>query len=70
MYFLLCGERPFEGDDNNVIMEEIIKGEFDFPSPAWDLISDEARNLIYKLLQKNYKKRITAKKALKHPFIK
>lgn len=30
MYILLCGEPPFNGDNDDVIMTKIMKGKFDF----------------------------------------
>jgi len=40
LYILLCGFPPFYDDDNFVLFEKIKRGEYDFPSPSWDNISD------------------------------
>lgn len=40
-----------------------------FPSPEWDTVTPEAKNLINQMLTINPAKRITAEQALKHPWI-
>lgn len=42
---------------------------FQFPSPEWDTVTPEAKDLINKMLTINPSKRITAAEALKHPWI-
>jgi serine/threonine-protein kinase Chk2 len=45
-------------------------GRFDFPSPYWDSISDEALDLIDSMMQVDPKMRITVQDALKHSWTK
>lgn len=40
-----------------------------FPSPEWDTVTPEAKDLINKMLTINPAKRVTATDALKHPWI-
>lgn len=40
-----------------------------FPSPEWDTVTPEAKNLINQMLTINPAKRITAHEALKHPWV-
>ncbi|XP_011864433.1 PREDICTED: calcium/calmodulin-dependent protein kinase type II alpha chain [Vollenhovia emeryi] len=40
-----------------------------YPSPEWDTVTPEAKNLINQMLTVNPGKRITASEALKHPWI-
>lgn len=40
-----------------------------YPSPEWDTVTPEAKNLINQMLTVNPYKRITAAEALKHPWI-
>lgn len=42
---------------------------FQYPSPEWDTVTPEAKNLINQMLTVNPFKRITAAEALKHPWI-
>lgn len=44
-------------------------GAYDYPSPEWDTVTPEAKNLINSMLTVNPAKRITAAEALKHPWI-
>ena len=69
LYVLLCGYPPFYGDDDREIIEMVRKGEFDFPEEEWDDVSEEAKDLISKLVCKP-EMRLTAREALKHPWIK
>jgi len=67
---MLCGFPPFYEENNDKLFERIRKGDFDFPSPHWDAISNEAKDLVTKLLTTDPKKRITADQILAHPWIK
>ena len=69
MYILLCGFPPFYGDDEEDVYDQICEGEYSYPSPYWDGISDAAKDLIDKCLVLNPKNRITAHHALRHPWI-
>ena len=40
-----------------------------YPSPEWDTVTAEAKNLINSMLTVNPAKRITSAEALKHPWI-
>lgn len=42
---------------------------FQYPSPEWDTVTIEAKNLINSMLTVNPAKRITAAQALRHPWI-
>ena len=64
LYILLCGYPPFNGDDDNEILDCVKKGEFTFYDEDWEMISEGAKNLIRKMLTLNPKKRISAKEAL------
>lgn len=44
-------------------------GPQQYPSPEWDTVTPEAKNLINSMLTVNPGKRITAADALKHPWI-
>jgi calcium-dependent protein kinase len=52
-YVLLCGYPPFEGFSDKEIFDKIRIGRFDFPSPEWDHISQDAKDFIKSLLKKN-----------------
>lgn len=66
---MLSGYPPFDGDSEKEIYDAIEDGEYDFEDPVWDDVSDEAKMFVSKLLCSE-EHRMTAKKALKHPWIK
>ena len=68
-YILLCGYPPFYGDTDNQIFDSVRTGRFDFPSPDWDGISDNAKDFICSLLKRDPSKRLSASEALVHPWI-
>lgn len=68
-YILLCGYPPFYGDTDNQIFDSVRTGRFDFPSPDWDDISDNAKDFICSLLRRDPSKRLSASDALKHSWI-
>jgi len=70
VYILLCGFPPFYDDNNAALFEQIKAGDFEFPSPYWDEVSDSAKDLVKKLLNTDPKKRYTCKDVLNHPWIK
>ena len=69
-YILLCGYPPFNGDNDEEIYEAVLQGEFEFPMEEWDSVSDDAKNLIKKMLTKNPKKRISALDSLQDIWFK
>jgi len=70
MYILLSGRVPFNGSSEKKIFKAIMEGSFTFPSPLWDKISKEAKDLITKMLTHNPDKRISAAEAYNHPWFK
>ncbi|KJE97821.1 calcium/calmodulin-dependent protein kinase II gamma M subunit [Capsaspora owczarzaki ATCC 30864] len=69
LYILLAGYPPFWDDDTKVLYEQIKLGEYEYPSPDWDDVSSEARDLIDRLLVQDPAKRLTVDQALAHPWI-
>ena len=60
VYVMLCGFPPFFDDSDNM------KVKYSFPSPAWDDISEQAKELIAQLLQKDPKLRPSAEEVQEH----
>ncbi|XP_076296487.1 calcium/calmodulin-dependent protein kinase II isoform X1 [Lasioglossum baleicum] len=69
LYILLVGYPPFWDEDQHRLYAQIRAGSYDYPSPEWDTVTPEAKNLINQMLTVNPSKRITASEALKHPWI-
>ena len=66
MYILLTGRPPFNGINEEEIMNRIKEGTYDLSKYPWGVISEDAKDLIRGLLQINPKSRFTAKEALNH----
>jgi calcium-dependent protein kinase len=68
MYILLCGEPPFQGNNEEEIFQKIKKCQYNFKPKEFNEVSNNCKDLIKKLLEPKKKKRIKASEALKHPF--
>lgn len=72
MYEMLSGEQAFpvrEHDTEAKFYGRIQRGEYDFARPVWNNVSDEAKDLIRKMLVVDPSKRWSASECLKHPWI-
>lgn len=69
LYIMLCGSPPFNGSDDQIIAK-VKKGTWSFRGQAWSTISDEAKDLVTKLMEKNVESRLSAVDALAHPWLK
>jgi len=69
LYILLCGFPPFYEDELPALFRQIMSGRYDFPSPWWDNISQDAKALVNGLLVVDPKKRMTAEHVLKNKWI-
>ncbi|RNA37465.1 calcium calmodulin-dependent kinase type II alpha chain isoform X8 [Brachionus plicatilis] len=69
LYILLVGYPPFWDEDQHRLYSQIKAGAYDYPSPEWDTVTAEAKNLINSMLTVNPAKRISASEALRHPWI-
>ncbi|KAI1903420.1 hypothetical protein AGOR_G00026990 [Albula goreensis] len=70
-YILLCGFPPFRGssEDQEVLFDQILLGQLDFPLPYWDNVSDTAKELITSMLQVEVDQRYNALQVLEHPWV-
>ncbi|CAA3028828.1 Hypothetical predicted protein [Olea europaea subsp. europaea] len=70
LYILLSGVPPFWAETEKGIFDAILKEEIDFESQPWPSISNNAKDLVRRMLMKDPKKRITSVQVLEHPWIK
>ena len=70
MFILLTGEPPFNGNTDEEILQNVKNGYVDFSTSIFEEISEEAKDLLSKLLEKVPSKRYSAIEALEHPWIK
>ncbi|XP_031552171.1 calcium/calmodulin-dependent protein kinase type II delta chain-like isoform X2 [Actinia tenebrosa] len=69
LYILLVGYPPFWDEDQHKLYAQIKGGAYDYPSPEWDTVTDEAKDLINSMLTVDQTRRIHAHEALRHPWI-
>jgi len=69
LFILLGGYPPFHDDNQRNLFKKIMKGEFQFHPDFWEPVSEEAKDLISKLLTVDVKKRLTVDDALTHPWL-
>ena len=69
LFIMLSGKPPFGGKSNKEIIDNVLKGTYNFSNPVWDQISEDAKDLISKLLNKQADERLTAEDAYNHPWI-
>lgn len=69
LYILLAGRYPFKDRNQQKLYQKICKGEYPQQGKQWSVISDEAKDLIHKMLTVSIEERITASEALRHPWI-
>ena len=70
LYILLCGYAPFFGETDEEIFKEVEKGVYDFPKEEWDQVSQEAKNLVQKMIEIDPAKRISALDSMQDVWIK
>eukprot|EP01103_Thecamoeba_quadrilineata_P008336 TRINITY_DN180_c0_g2_i2.p1 TRINITY_DN180_c0_g2~~TRINITY_DN180_c0_g2_i2.p1 ORF type:complete len:383 (+),score=107.78 TRINITY_DN180_c0_g2_i2:50-1198(+) len=69
LYIMMCGMPPFYDEDDKKLFDQILSDPVEFPSPEFDIISDEAKHFIMKLLERDPEKRLSAAEALNDPWI-
>ncbi|KAF8820493.1 calcium-dependent protein kinase CDPK2B [Cardiosporidium cionae] len=70
MYILLCGYPPFYGETDAEVLEKVRLGNFYFSGPEWKRVSEDAKDLIRRLLRINPQERYSAEQALQHVWIR
>ena len=70
MYIMLVGAPPFNGEEEDDILRSVASGKYDTTCAAYTALSDNAKNLMTRLLTYNPAQRITAEEALSHPWFK
>ncbi|KAF5940996.1 hypothetical protein HYC85_022163 [Camellia sinensis] len=68
-YILLCGSRPFWARSESGIFRAVLKADPSFDEDPWPSLSSDAIDFVKRLLNKDYRKRLTAAQALSHPWL-
>uniref|UniRef100_A0A803PTN0 non-specific serine/threonine protein kinase n=1 Tax=Cannabis sativa TaxID=3483 RepID=A0A803PTN0_CANSA len=69
LYILLCGVPPFWAETEQGVAQAIIRSVIDFKRDPWPRVSDNAKDLVKKMLDPDPKQRLTAQEVLEHPWI-
>ncbi|CAI9759841.1 unnamed protein product [Fraxinus pennsylvanica] len=69
VYILLSGVPPFWAENEQGIFEQVLHGDLDFASDPWPTISEEAKDLVRRMLVRDPKQRLTAHEVLCHPWV-
>ena len=68
LFMTLAGFAPFDGDNDEEIIRRIKLGKYNKNDQRYVKHSQEVKDLVSKLLEKNIDKRLSAKEALNHPW--
>mmetsp|Transcript_19329 Transcript_19329/g.45692 ORF Transcript_19329/g.45692 Transcript_19329/m.45692 type:complete len:912 (-) Transcript_19329:115-2850(-) len=68
LYVMLCGYEPFYGETDEELVDANTASNVEFAKEDWKRVSEEARNLVEMLMEKDTSKRPSARDALLHPF--
>ena len=68
LYMTLVGVAPFDGKTDDDIIRRIKIGKYNKHDERFVKHSEEVKDLVSKLLEKNIEKRLSAKEALNHPW--
>ncbi|NWY76007.1 MYLK protein, partial [Erithacus rubecula] len=68
-YILLSGESPFQGDTDMETLSNVTAAQWDFEEETFSEISQQAKDFISQLLQKDPRRRLPSAGALLHPWL-
>lgn len=64
---MVVGKLPFDGEDNHTVIDKIQNHSFKIPADIE--LSDELKDILYRMLRKDFNKRINSNDILEHPFL-
>lgn len=69
VFLLLSGNLPFMGRSQKELFRKIVAGRFEFKEQDWANVSDDAKDLVEKMLVLDPDQRISATAALRHRWL-
>lgn len=69
LYILLSGVPPFWAETEQGVAQAIIRSVVDFKREPWPNVSDNAKDLVKKMLDPDPKRRLTAQQVIEHPWL-
>ncbi|KAL9672759.1 hypothetical protein QQ045_029011 [Rhodiola kirilowii] len=70
VYILLSGSRPFWARTESGIFRSVLRADPNFNDPPWPSVTPETKDFVKRLLNKDYRKRMTAAQAMTHPWLR
>eukprot|EP01138_Halocafeteria_seosinensis_P010784 gb/GECG01011014.1/.p1 GENE.gb/GECG01011014.1/~~gb/GECG01011014.1/.p1 ORF type:complete len:1451 (+),score=219.92 gb/GECG01011014.1/:1-4353(+) len=70
LYLVVRGKLPFEGRDKEEIAAKTVRENLDFNNPIWKQWSKEGLEFVRRLLERDPEKRLSAREALRHPWLR
>nr|CAD7433255.1 unnamed protein product [Timema monikensis] len=70
LYVCLAGYFPFKDSDTLRLINEIVHGLYSFNKEPWTKVSDDAKNLIQKMMTLDPEKRLSINEVLNHQWLK
>lgn len=69
-HYLLCGQLPFQGNTSDDLYAEILHCRaLTFTAPAWQHVTNHAKDFVQNILRADPKQRLTLSNALRHPWL-
>ncbi|KAM8880947.1 serine/threonine-protein kinase H2-like [Synchiropus picturatus] len=68
-FIVLSGSMPFEDDSRARLYRSIVRGKYGFHGDPWSSVSNLAKDFIQRLLQSDPDSRLSADRALAHPWV-
>lgn len=68
-YITLSGQLPFPGGDFKEYSHHVLQHPLEFPDTVWQGFSEDVKDFISRLMEKDASKRMSAKDALGHPWV-
>lgn len=68
-YLLLSGNLPFDHEDDREIARMTIYDDVPFSDPIWQSLNPAAKDLVERILIKDFRKRMTLEEVLNHQWI-
>jgi len=69
LHLVVRGRLPFDDPDKDVVIARTLQAALDFSHPVWASWSPEGLDFVTGLLAKDPAKRLTARRALQHPWL-
>ena len=70
MYILLSGKPPFDGANNEEILQSVQQGRVDYSDPIWSMISDDGKDFLSQMLCYDPAERLSAQSCIQHKWFK